>query len=86
MHPRSPCRRRWWPCPPRPITRTFSRCRTRSAEARDARVYAGIHFREGCKAGVHQGTQVARFVTGHALRPTNREGNGKESRGALRKN
>ena len=72
--------------PAKPITRSFSSLSDAAAEARDARVFAGIHFREGCEAGVHQGTQVGRFVTGHALQPTNQEGNGKESRGALIKN
>ena len=32
-------------------------------------IFAGIHFREGCEAGARQGTQVARFVTRHSLRP-----------------
>jgi hypothetical protein len=32
-------------------------------------VYAGIHFREGCEAGVRHGTQIARFVVRHELRP-----------------
>ena len=32
-------------------------------------MYAGIHFREGCKAGARQGTQIARFVVRHELRP-----------------
>jgi hypothetical protein len=31
--------------------------------------YGGMHFREGCVAGGRQGTQIARFVSRHALRP-----------------
>jgi REP element-mobilizing transposase RayT len=30
---------------------------------------SAIHFREGCEAGAHQGTQIARFVVRHELRP-----------------
>jgi len=40
-----------------------------ASEAQSARVYAGIHFREGCVAGSRQGTQIARFVVQHSLRP-----------------
>jgi hypothetical protein len=54
--------------PAKMITRSFESLSAAAAESRDARVYAGIHFREGCEAGVRQGTQVARFVFLHALR------------------
>ena len=40
-----------------------------ASEAQSARVYGGMHFREGCVAGGRQGTQIARFVSRHALRP-----------------
>jgi hypothetical protein len=63
------------PMPPLPaklITRSFDSLSQAAAEARDARVYAGIHFREGCEAGVRQGTQVGRFVVQEALRPIKR--------------
>jgi vanadium-dependent haloperoxidase-like protein len=62
--------------PAKLITRSFSTLSEAAAEARDARVYAGIHFREGCDAGVRQGTQIARFVVGHALKPV--KGRGKK--------
>jgi hypothetical protein len=55
--------------PPKPMTRSFDSLSEAVAEARDARVYAGIHFREGCVAGARQGAQVARFVVQHELRP-----------------
>lgn len=57
------------PLPAKTITRSFTSLSQAAAEARDARVYAGIHFREGCDAGVKQGTQIARFVARRALQP-----------------
>ena len=58
--------------PPKSITRTFTSLSAAVADAVDARVFAGIHFREGCQAGARQGTQVGRFVVRHSLRPLNR--------------
>jgi vanadium-dependent haloperoxidase-like protein len=55
--------------PPKTITRTFDSLSEAVAEAGVARVYAGIHFAEGCKAGARQGAQIARFVVRHELRP-----------------
>jgi hypothetical protein len=55
--------------PAKLITRSFSSLSEAAAEARDARVYAGIHFREGCEAGLRQGTEVGRFVARQSLRP-----------------
>jgi hypothetical protein len=55
--------------PPKSITRSFDTLSEASAEAQSARVYAGIHFREGCQAGARQGTQIGRFVALHAFRP-----------------
>jgi hypothetical protein len=57
------------PLPPKTITRSFDSLSEAAAESRDARVFAGIHFREGCEAGARQGSQVARFVVRHELRP-----------------
>jgi|SRR5688572_5156852 len=62
------------PLPAKTITRSFTSLSQAAAEARDARVYAGIHFREGCDAGVRQGTQVARFVARRALQPVKGKG------------
>ena len=56
------------PLPAKAITRTFDSLSQAAAESRDARVFAGIHFREGCQAGARQGSQVGRFVVGHELR------------------
>ena len=55
--------------PPKTITRSFDTLSEAVAESRDARVYAGIHFREGCEAGTRQGAQIARFAVRHELRP-----------------
>ena len=57
------------PLPAKPITRTFVSLHEATDEAVDARVYGGMHFREGCVKGVTQGAQVGRFVFQHALRP-----------------
>jgi hypothetical protein len=35
----------------------------------DARVYGGMHFREGCARGAMQGTMVGRYVFQNVLRP-----------------
>ena len=55
--------------PAKTITRSFNSLSEAAAESTDARVYAGIHFREGCEAGARHGTQIARFVVRHELRP-----------------
>jgi hypothetical protein len=57
------------PLLPKTITHSFNSLSEAAAESQDARVYAGIHFREGCKAGTRQGTQIGRFVVRHELRP-----------------
>jgi hypothetical protein len=57
------------PLPAKEITRSFNSLSEAVAESQDARVYAGIHFREGCEAGARHGTQIARFVVRHELRP-----------------
>jgi hypothetical protein len=55
--------------PAKSITRSFTSFSQAAAEAKDARVYGGLHFREGCDAGVRHGTQIARFVVRQALGP-----------------
>lgn len=56
--------------PAKLLTRSFETLSDAVAEAQSARVFAGIHFREGCQAGARQGTQVGRFVVGHSLKET----------------
>ena len=55
--------------PAKTITRTFTSLSQAAEEAQSARVYGGLHFREGCVAGGRQATQIGRFVIGHELRP-----------------
>lgn len=55
--------------PAKPITRTFASLSAATADAVDARVFAGIHFRSGCVQGVRQGSQVGRYAIQHYLRP-----------------
>ena len=57
------------PLPTKPITRAFASLREALAESVDARVYGGMHFREGCIKGAIQGSLVGSYVFRHALRP-----------------
>jgi len=53
------------------ITRSYSSLSEAAAEAVDARVFGGMHFRTGCVVGIRQGEQVGRFVIQNSLRPLN---------------
>jgi hypothetical protein len=55
-------------------TRSYGSLSQAAAEAVDARVFAGIHFRTGCVQGVRQGGQVGRFVIQHSLKPLKTNG------------
>jgi hypothetical protein len=55
--------------PAKPITRSFRSLSESVAESIDARVFAGIHFREGCVAAARHGRQVAHYVVRRELRP-----------------
>lgn len=57
------------PLPPEILTRSYSTLSQASAEAVDARVFGGMHFRDGCAQGVRQGDKVGSFVFRHYLRP-----------------
>ena len=48
------------PLPAKTIARTFLSLSAAVAEAQSARVYGGLHVREGCAAGACAGTQIAR--------------------------
>jgi hypothetical protein len=52
-----------------PDTRSFRNLSQAAADAVDARVFGGIHFRTGCVQGVRHGEQVGRFVIQHSLLP-----------------
>jgi hypothetical protein len=58
------------------LTRSFSRLAEAEAEAVNARVYGGMHFRTGCERAKIQGRQVGRFVIQHALRPLDDDNHG----------
>ena len=51
------------------LTRSFATLSQAGAEAVDARVFGGMHFRTGCVHGLKHGGQVGRFVFQHELRP-----------------
>lgn len=51
------------------ITRSYTRLSDAESDSVDARVYAGIHFRFGCEAGVVQSRKVGKWVYHTQLRP-----------------
>jgi hypothetical protein len=51
-----------------PTTRSYANLSAAEAEAVDARVFGGMHFRPGCVRGIIGGNQVGRFVIQHSLR------------------
>ena len=55
--------------PPKAITRSYVRLSQLESEQSLSRVYGGLHFLEGCTAGLRQGRQVADWVYARALRP-----------------
>jgi hypothetical protein len=50
-------------------TRSYNSLSQAAAEAVDARVFGGMHFRTGCVQGVRMGGHVGRFVIQHSLKP-----------------
>lgn len=55
--------------PAKTITRSYHSLSIAENEQARARVYAGIHFVEGCYAGIKSANQVADWVYAHELRP-----------------
>ncbi|HEY0502919.1 MAG TPA: vanadium-dependent haloperoxidase [Lysobacter sp.] len=55
--------------PAKQITRGFSTLSQAESDQAMGRVYAGIHFREGCFVGLHQGNEVADWVFARYLQP-----------------
>jgi hypothetical protein len=51
------------------VVRRFDRISDALAEVNNARIYAGIHFRTACTAGVALGFQVADYVMEYGLAP-----------------
>ena len=51
------------------VVRSFSSFSSALEEVKEARIFAGIHFRKACDDGQATGQAVATYVLGHALRP-----------------
>ena len=51
------------------VTRSFRSFSEALDEVKNARVFAGIHFRSECDDGQSVGNQVANWVLDHALLP-----------------
>jgi hypothetical protein len=56
------------------ITRSFANLSQAGAEAIDARVFGGMHFRTSCVQGLKQGDNVGRYVFRHAFQPVGDSG------------
>ena len=55
--------------PAKPITRSYHSLSIAENEQARARVYSGIHFVDGCYAGIKSANKVADWVYSHELRP-----------------
>ena len=55
------------------VVRSFRSFRAALNEVKDARIFAGIHFRSACDDGQAIGKAVARYVIANALQPIERE-------------
>ena len=55
--------------PQKTITRSYRTLSQAAQESAMSRVFAGIHFYEGCVLGVHQGEKVGKQVFQNYLRP-----------------
>ena len=49
------------------FTWTFSRCSDAAAQVKEARIWAGIHFRNSCNVGAAVGVALADYVLSHFL-------------------
>jgi hypothetical protein len=59
-----------------PTTRSFTSFSAALDEIKNARIYAGIHFRSACDDAQATGISVANWVLGHSLLPVNGNHNG----------
>ena len=59
----------------RPGTRSFSSFSSAVSEIADARVFGGIHFRTSCVRGNTLGSNVANFISTHAMRALDEDQN-----------
>jgi hypothetical protein len=55
------------------VTRLFSSFSTALEEVKNARIFAGIHFRTACDEGQILGIAAADYVLAHALLPVDGE-------------
>jgi hypothetical protein len=62
------------------VERSFSSFTQATEEIKNARVFAGIHFRTACNVGQLLGINVADYVLGHALLPVNGQKSGQLQR------
>lgn len=53
------------------VVRSFSSFSKALEEVKEARIFAGIHFRAACDDGQATGRAVANYILGNALRPVN---------------
>lgn len=51
------------------FTWTFNKFSDATAQVKEARIWAGIHFRNSCNVGETQGTNLANYVLSHLLAP-----------------
>ena len=62
------------------VTRSFSSFTAATEEVKNARVFAGIHFRSACNDGQVLGVATASYVSGHAFLPENGNHQGQNGR------
>ena len=60
------------PLLPETMTRNYDTLSEASVESVDARVFGGMHFRQGCAQGLRQGDKVGGFAFTHYLKPLRR--------------
>jgi hypothetical protein len=51
------------------FTWTFNRFSDAAAQVKEARIWAGIHFRNSCNVGAEQGLKISSYVLEHFLAP-----------------
>ena len=54
------------------FTWTFDRLSDAAVQAREARIWAGIHFRNSCDVGAEQGLNLSAYILENALQPLRR--------------
>jgi hypothetical protein len=57
------------------VVRSFGNFSESLEEIKNARIFAGIHFRSACEDGTQLGARVAGYVQSHAVQQVNGDGN-----------